>query len=102
MSSLLPDLEGEDTCPSRALREASPQAVAGIPIGVEPCGCHPIANNQGHRFAGQLTGRDTPVSIDGPEDGTLLDLRGAEPVFERPDGAVNGSAERDADLALHA
>ncbi len=37
------------------------------------------------------------MSIDRPENGTLLDPRGAEPGFERPDGAVNGSAERDAD-----
>ena len=41
------------------------------------------------------------MSIDGPEHGSVLDPRGAEPVFPRPDGAVNGSAERDADLAPH-
>jgi hypothetical protein len=42
------------------------------------------------------------VSIDGSENGTLLDPRGAEPVFQRPDGAVNGPPEWDADLAPHA
>jgi hypothetical protein len=42
------------------------------------------------------------VSIDGSESGTVLDPRGVEPVFQRSDGAVNGSAERDADLAPHA
>jgi hypothetical protein len=39
------------------------------------------------------------VSIDGAEHGAILDPRGAEPVFQRPNGAVNGSTERDADLA---
>ena len=71
--------------------------MARIPGRVEPCGRHPVANDQGHGFAGESIDRDPPVSIDGPENGTVLDLRGAEPVFQRPDGAVNGSAERDAD-----
>ena len=43
--------------------------------------------------------RDPPVSIDGPENGTVLDPCGVEPGFQRPDGTVNGSAGRDADLA---
>ena len=42
------------------------------------------------------------MSIHGAKHGTLLDPRGAEPVFQRPDGAVNRSAERDADLTPHA
>ena len=40
------------------------------PVRVEPCGGHPIANDQGHGFAGKSTGRDPPVSIDGSENGT--------------------------------
>jgi hypothetical protein len=36
------------------------------------------------------------------EYGTHFNPRGAEPIFQRPDGTVNGSAERDADLAPHA
>src|SRR5271157_161700 len=71
--------------------------MAGIPLRVEPCGRHPVANDQGHGFAGGSTDRDSPVSIDGAENGTVLDPHGADPVFQRPDGAVNGSAERDAD-----
>ena len=39
------------------------------------------------------------MSINGSEDRTLLDPRGVEPVFQRPDGAVNGSTEWDADFA---
>ena len=46
-----------------------------------------------HGAAARLKAR----SIDGSEDGTVLDPCGAEPVFHRPDGAVNGSAEGDAD-----
>ena len=38
------------------------------------------------------------MSIDGPKYGTA----GAEPVVQRSDRAVNGSAEWDADLAPHA
>ena len=42
------------------------------------------------------------MSIDGPENGSVLDPRCAEPAFERLDGAVNGPTEGDADLAPHA
>ena len=52
----------------RARREAGAQAMARIPGRVEPCGGHPIANDQGHGFAREATNRDSPVSIDGPED----------------------------------
>jgi hypothetical protein len=48
-------------------------------------------------FAGEATNRDPPVATDGPEDWTILDPRGAELGFQHPDGAVNGSAEWDAD-----
>ncbi len=41
-------------------------------------------------------------SFDGSEDGTVLDPCGAEPVFHRPDGAVNGSAEGNADPPAYA
>ncbi len=94
---LLPDLEGRDARTGRARREAGPQAMAGIPGRVEPCGGNPVAKDQGYGFAGQSTDREAPVSIDGPEDGTVLDPRGVERVFQRPDRAANGSAERDVD-----
>jgi len=42
------------------------------------------------------------VSIDGSENGSVLNPRGADPVFQRPDGAVNGPAERDADPPAYA
>ena len=37
------------------------------------------------------------MSIDGSENWSVLDPRAPEPVFQRPDGTVNGSTERDAD-----
>ena len=99
---LLPNFEGRDTRASRTRREAGAQAMARIPHWVELSGGHPIANNQGHRLAGESTRRNPPVSIDWPEYRTVLDPRGVEPVLKRPEGAVDGSAERDADLAPHA
>jgi hypothetical protein len=69
--------------------------VARIPV--EACAGHPLANDQGYGFAGEATNRDPPVATDGPEDWTILDPRGAELGFQHPDGAVNGSAEWDAD-----
>src|SRR5580692_6319635 len=102
MPGLLPDLECRDACPSRARREAGAQAAARVARRIEPCGRHPVAYDQGHGFAGESTDQDTPMSIDGPENGSVLDPRGAEPVFQRPDGAVNGSAKRDANFAREA
>jgi hypothetical protein len=46
-----------------------------------------------------LAHRTLAMPIDGPEDGTVVDSRDTEPGFQRADGAVNGSAKRDADLA---
>ena len=46
----LPDLECRDARASRARREAGAQAVARIPGRVEPCGGHPIANDQGGSY----------------------------------------------------
>jgi len=37
------------------------------------------------------------VSIDGPKYGTIVNPRCVEPSLKRPDGAVNSSAEGDAD-----
>src|SRR5208282_5864277 len=99
---LLPDLEGRHARTGRARREAGPQAMAGIPGRVEPRRRHPLPDNHGHRFGRKSIGQDPPVSIDRSENGTLVDPRGAEPVFQRPDGAVNGSAQRDADLPADA
>jgi hypothetical protein len=56
------------------------------------CDGHPVAKDQGHRLAGESTRRDSPVSIDGLENGTVLNPRGVEPNLKRADGAVNGSA----------
>jgi hypothetical protein len=42
------------------------------------------------------------MSIDGPENRTVLDPRGVEPGFQRPHGTVNGSAERHANFAPQA
>jgi hypothetical protein len=72
-----------------------------------PVGSNPAADNRsrrikGHGFGGQPTARNSPVSIDGAECGTRFDPGGAKPVFQRPDGTVNRSTERDADLASDA
>ena len=72
-----------------ARREAGAQAVAGIPGSVEPGSGHPVAKDQGNSFAGELTGGDLPVPIDGSEYGTVHNSCGAEPGFQRVDGAVN-------------
>ena len=40
------------------------------------------------------------MSIGAPEYGAVLDPRGAEPVFQRPDGTVDGSADLTPDAVL--
>jgi hypothetical protein len=44
------------------------------PIGSNPAADKPAANIQGHGLAGEFTGADPPVSIYGPEYGTVLEL----------------------------
>jgi hypothetical protein len=88
VSGLLPDLERGDTGPRRARREASAQAMARIPLRIEPCGAYPIANNQGYGFAGEPLGQDSPVSIDGRNIGppsicVALSQFSSEPMFGR-------------------
>jgi hypothetical protein len=92
---LLPNLERGDTRPSRAGREARAQAVARVAGRIEPCGGHPIANNQGHRFAEKPIDRDSPVSIDGVKNRAVLD-----PWVEKPSLPPSESTAKPTTLSL--
>jgi hypothetical protein len=61
-----------------------------------PAGSNPAAAIRWRRIKDtaspeESTGRHSPVSINGSENGSVLNPRGAEPNLDRADGAVNGS-----------
>ena len=83
----------------RARRETRPQTVPRKAGSVDPGGGDARFDDERYGFAGQPLGGDAAVTVDRPENRTVVDPGGGKPMVEGDDRAVPGSAKGDADLA---